>query len=213
MRAAEDASILDRAQRLAMQKPAGGLNMVTAGKPPFPTGHGSVTFTTRRGRPVSIRHIRPDDDALLVDLFHNLSPETRRLRFFSPLPDLPDKVVWREAKRLSDINPLQAAALVGTAYDGGREQAIGVARLVVDEADAHSAEIAIVVRDDYQSEGVGTVLLDLLTQVALVRGLKRLHALSLLENVAVRRLFERLGLPSSSTSSQGETTTVISLRE
>jgi acetyltransferase len=187
--------------------------MITETPAPFPFGHGSTTLTSRRGREITIRHIRPNDDALLVDLFHHLSEQTRRLRFFSPLPDLPDTIVWREAKRLADIDPVHAAALIATINNSDshsdREQAIGVARLAVDPHDESIAEPAIVLRDDYQGEGIGSVLFDILVQVAMVRGLKRLRALSLYENAAVNRLIHKLGLPVETHTSHGEMTSLI----
>lgn len=182
-------------------------------QPAFPFGHGSTTITSKRGRVITIRNIRPDDDRLLVDLFDHLSEQTRRFRFFSPLPDLPDTIIWREAKRLADIDPYQAAALIATINPDTNEQAVGVARLAVDPEDETTAEPAIVIRDDYQGEGIGSVLFDILVQVAMVRGLKRLRALSLYENDAVNHLFQKLGLPVETHTSRGEITTVITLSD
>jgi len=180
---------------------------------PFPLGHGSVTVTTRRERDVHIRHITAEDAALLIDLFGQLSPETRRLRFFAPKPDAPDEVLWPQAMRLSNINPLVEAALIGTVTEPTLERAVGVARLVRDADDATTAEVAIVLRDDYQREGLGTVLFDLLIQVAMVRGLKRLRVVSLAENAAVQRLVRKTGLPVTSRTLRGETTMIISLAD
>lgn len=179
----------------------------------FPLGCGSTTIVSKRGRRVRVRHIRADDDALLVDLFQHLSEQTRRLRFFSPLPDLPDTVVWREAKRLADIDPLQAAALIAIIEENGGEHAVGVARLAVDADDPTTAEPAIVIRDDYQNEGIGGVLFDLLVQVAMVRGLKRLRALTLAENGAVLRMVQKMGLPYRTDVRRGEATTIITLAD
>ncbi len=187
--------------------------MITETPHPFPFGYGRTTITSKRDREITIRHIRPDDDALLVDLFHHLSEQTRRLRFFSPLPALPDKIIWREAKRLADIDPVHAAALVATITENSNEQAVGVARLVIDPQDKSTAEPAIVLRDDYQGEGIGSVLFDILVQVAMVRGLKKLRALSLHENAAVNHLIHKLGLPVETHTSRGETTSVISLSD
>lgn len=187
--------------------------MTTETSVPFPLGHGTVAITTRRGRAVHIRHIVPEDAALLVDLFDRLSLETRRLRFFTPKPDVPDEVIWPEAMRLSNINPLVQAALIGTIQETANEHAVGVARLVREPDDPTTAEVAIVVRDDYQGEGLGTVLFDLLIQVAMVRGLKRLRAISLAENEAVHRLVRKTGLPVTSQTLRGETTMIISLRD
>lgn len=190
--------------------------MSTADSPPFPLGHGSVTITTRRGRAVHIRHIVADDATLLIDLFIRLSPETRRLRFFAPKPDVPHETLWPQAMKLSNIDPLVQAALIateppGAAASSAPEPALGVARLVRDADDATTAEVAIVVRDDYQGEGLGTVLFDLLIQVGMVRGLKRLRAVSLAENEAVHQLVRNTGLPFASQTLRGETTMIITL--
>jgi acetyltransferase len=182
-------------------------------EPPFPLGHGSVELHTKRGRVVRVRHILSEDAALLVDLYNNLSPETRRLRFMAALPEMPAEVLWPEALRLSRINPLVEAALLALARDGEQERAVGVARLIRDKLDPTTAEVAIVLRDDYQREGVGAQLFDLLLQVALVRGLARLCAVTLAGNLGMQRLVRKSGLPFTSTTSHGETSMLIMLRD
>jgi acetyltransferase len=177
----------------------------------FPLGRGSMTTMTKRDRYVQIRHMALDDTPLLVDLFHQMSPETRRLRFLSPLPDLPDDFVLREATHLATINPLTQAALIATVEEAGQEHAIGVARLAAANADMLAAEFAIVIRDDYQGEGLGTKLLDLIIQVAMVRGLKELYGLTLAENEGIQRLMRKVGLPVHTHVSHGEMTLTIEL--
>jgi RimJ/RimL family protein N-acetyltransferase len=180
---------------------------------PFAHGRSHLLATTRRGRQVCIRHVSAQDDDLLVELYRRLSPETRRLRFMAQHQAPPDEIVWREAHRLSDLNPHLAAALVATANEGdGREHALGVARLARDEQDPSTAELAIVIRDDAQREGLGTLMLDLIIQLAMVSGLARLRAVSLAENQAVQRLIARTGLPVTTTTSRGETTQLIELQ-
>src|SRR5262245_2279871 len=110
---------------------------MTGESQPFPLGHGSVTIATRRGRTVHIRHIAPTDAALLVSLFYQLTPATRRLRFFSPMIDIPEERIWSQAQRLSAIDPQVDAALIATIAEDGQAdegaepgEAVGVARLV-----------------------------------------------------------------------------------
>jgi RimJ/RimL family protein N-acetyltransferase len=186
---------------------------MTDDRSPFPLGHGSVTVVTKRGRTVHIRHIDQEDAALLVDLFHRLSPATRRLRFFSPMINIPEDQIWSMAQRLSAIDPLDEAALIATILEDVHERAVGVARLVRDGGDPTTAEVAIVLRDDYQGEGLGPRLFDLLLQIALVRGLKRLWAISLAENSAFHHLVHNSGLPFTSQTRSGETTTTITLSD
>ncbi|HWQ13629.1 MAG TPA: GNAT family N-acetyltransferase [Roseiflexaceae bacterium] len=179
---------------------------------PFAHGDGGVTVTTKRGRAVRIRHITAQDDDLLVELYRRLSNETRRLRFMSIHHDMPDEVLWREAHRLSDLNPHLAAALIGTVREAdGAEHAVGVARLARDADNPATAEMAIVIRDDFQRDGLGSAMLDLLIQVGLASGLTRIRAVSLAENVGIQRLIQRAGLPVSTTTSHGETTQIITL--
>jgi len=177
----------------------------------FVRGHGTVTVVTRKGRKVRIRHIQPTDAGLLVDLFHHLSPETRRFRFFTALPDLPEDILWREACRYADFDERGQAAFIALAHEGGKDHAIGVVRLVLDKNNPDTAELAIVLRDDYQREGLGTIMLDLLLQLALVRGIKRLRGISLADNEGVHRLIQKCGFPVTSHTSHGETTQIIHL--
>lgn len=180
---------------------------------PFPQGHGTVATTTRSGTPVFIRTLVADDDQLLFDLYKQLSPETRRLRFLSARPNLPDEEIWKLATRLSHIDAWTEAALIAVIQDADREHAVGVARLARDKADEHTAEFAIVIRDDIQQEGVGTLLFDLLLQVAMVRALTTLRGYSLAENYGLIRLVQKVGLPFTRRTSYGETMVEISLLE
>ena len=179
----------------------------------FVRGHGTVTVTTRKGRKVRVRHIRPTDAPLLIDMFHRLSPETRRFRFFTSIPDLPEDILWREVRRYTEFNERRQAALIAVVREDRQDRAVGVVRLVVEKADPDIAEVAIVLRDDYQREGLGTAMFDLLIQLALVRGIKRLRAVSLAENEGVQRLIQHAGFRVASQTSHGETTQIMYLEE
>lgn len=170
----------------------------------MPLGFGTTTITTRSGREVKIRHLRLNDAPLLADLLGSLSPESRYLRFFTPR-GIPDEMLLSEAIRMADIDPRMHAALIVIAEDEGKPYAVAEARLIRDEEEPAQAEVAILVRDDWQAEGIGTTLFDLLIQVGLVQGLHRVYAIALRENRGMRRLVQKLGLPYASRSDGGET--------
>lgn len=174
---------------------------------------GNVTLTTRCGRAVRVRRMVAEDAALLVDLFNQLSSESRRMRFLRSRNDVSDAAFWPEARRLAALEPPDGAALIGLITEADQERAVGVARLARDAADPTAAEIAIALRDDYQGEGLGTQLFQMLVQVAMAQGLKQLVALSLAENDAFRRLVRKSGLPYTSQTANGETMTTITLSE
>ena len=56
--------------------------------------------TLRDGAKVHIRPIRPEDDHVLVDLFHHLSPQSIYQRFFTAMPELTPGM----ARYLSHVN-------------------------------------------------------------------------------------------------------------
>lgn len=178
---------------------------------PFAHGRTSLRATTRSGRAVCLRHLEASDDALLVELYGRLSPETRRLRFMTVPHDVPAELLWREAHRLSDLDPCLAAAIVATIHEDGQERAVAVCRLARDADDSHTAEMAIVIRDDYQRDGLGGLMLDLVIQLAMVGGVSRIRAVSFAENEGLHRLVVRTGLPVHTSTSHGETTQVIDI--
>lgn len=178
--------------------------MFDEGQSAFPLGFGQTTITSRSGRRITIRHLTTADAPLLAELLGSLSPESRYMRFFTPR-GIPDERLWSEAIRLADIDPRMHVALLATVDEDGRVWAVGEARLIRDDDDHSQAEVAIMVRDEWQREGIGRALFDLLVQVALVQELHRLYAIALSENRGMRRLVQNLGLPYSSHSDSGET--------
>lgn len=178
---------------------------------PYPLGHGQVGVTTQSGQCVRIRHIVPRDATLLVDLNRRLSPRTKWLRFFSTA-GIPEERLWDEATRLSDLDPAISAALIGTIERDGAEEAVAVARMIREHALGDTAEVAIVVRDDFQREGIGRVIFDLLVQTALVQDIKQLYAITLPENLGMQRLARGVGLPVSVRIQEGEMRITIHLQ-
>ena len=52
------------------------------------------TFLTAAGDVVNLRLINKNDAALLVDFFHRLSPESKRLRFHLYTTKIPEEKIW-----------------------------------------------------------------------------------------------------------------------
>lgn len=75
---------------------------------------------------------------------------------------------------------------------GTKEVAIGLAQYLMSE-EGHAAEVAILVRDEYQDRGVATELLTYLTYLGKRNGLLRFTAEVLKENVKMLHLFEKMG--------------------
>jgi len=138
---------------------------------------------------------RVDFDRYFDEAFQELSPESRHLRFFTPVRELPAAV----KERLSDVDGVVNAAVL--AFDAARclpdhpeGKAIGVARWMASPAGTEPAgppELSVTVIDEYHGMGVGTRLMDSLLALARQRGLRRIYADVLRENVAMRALINR----------------------
>src|SRR6185436_15775016 len=139
----------------------------------------------------TIRVTTPEDEKTLADLFHRLSPQSRRQRFFSvgePSPNLlrsfcdsshPEKqLTLVVSRRTEDKESIVAAG----SYIGTSEK---------------SAEVSFVVDDRFQGKGLGTHLLERLALLASRFGFTRFWAVTQLENKAMLEVFRHSGFPTS----------------
>lgn len=168
-----------------------------------------VTLTGRSGRQVLVRRVAPEDAERLVELYYSLSAETQELRFFAS--NRPVAVIQKHVSGVVHADPRLNLVLVAFVSEGERQRAIGVARYACEAAEPAIAEFAIVVQDDYQADGLGRQLLNLLVEAARLRGVTHLRATWRSQNQAIQKMIVNSGLPFTSTTSQGETTTLLEL--
>lgn len=169
-------------------------------------------FQSQSGQSFMIRQVRRNDTPRLVDLLHRLSQRSHYLRFLTPKPQISDEVVWREAFRVTESDPLLELALVATLQEQEEEPVIAIAELVRPTKTAQVGEIAILVRDDYQREGIGSILTSRLVQLAALYGITTMQADILAENEGVRRMVNNLHLPYTLKTQYGQSHLQINLK-
>jgi L-amino acid N-acyltransferase YncA len=141
------------------------------------------------GTPVRIRPIRADDLAMHTAFVAGLSVKTGYARLLSPRMPQPD-----ELRRMTDIDYQRELALIATTVADGSEQQMGVARYVRGrEADAATAEFAIVVGDAWQHRGLAERLMRKLIAAAAQAGVGQLADFTLYDNFAMLSLARKLG--------------------
>jgi GNAT superfamily N-acetyltransferase len=140
----------------------------------------------RSGQIVHIRPILASDAASLVAFHASLSPEAVYLRFFNFHPVL----TAREVQRFTHVDYVARLALV--VLDDDRFVAVGRYDRV---AGTDEAEVAFVVKDDYQHQGIGTLLGDELARAARQQGIRTFAADTLAENTAMIEMFHGMGFP------------------
>lgn len=149
----------------------------------------------RDGGGARVRPIMPGDDGLILDFFERLGPESRYYRFFRIKKTLEPK----EVEFFTHVDYRDRMALIAL-LDG---RMIGVARYDRDPGQPGVAEVAFAVADDHQGRGLGTQLLQLLTNHARGADITGFKAFVLPENRQMMRLFRNSGFELTRTIDQG----------
>jgi acetyl coenzyme A synthetase (ADP forming)-like protein len=149
----------------------------------------------RDGGGARVRPIKPDDGPLLVEFFEHLGPESRYFRFFRIKETLEPK----EVDFFTHVDYSDRMALVAL-LDG---KMIGLASYDREPGKDGTAEVAFAVVDEHQGRGIGTQLLQLLTNHARAQGIEQFEAFVLPENRQMMRLFRNSGYELTRTIDEG----------
>jgi acetyltransferase len=144
---------------------------------------------TPSGREYTLRPIRPEDAPMLQAMMEKVTPEDSRLRFFSPLRELPPMM----AARLCQIDYDREMALVALepcAQDG--QAVAGVVRITADP-DNDRAEYAVLVRSDLKGIGLGWKLMKRILAIAKARGIGEVYGHVLRDNATMISMARELG--------------------
>ena len=138
------------------------------------------------GAVLQLRVVEPGDQDALMDLFARVSTRTSYQRFLAVSPVAASEYV---------------ASLMGRGEDAdvdavlARSCGVVVAVASIHRVSASAAEVALLIDDEHQGEGLGTLLLEDLVARARARGIRELVALTLRSNVQMLEVFRDLGLP------------------
>ncbi len=153
-----------------------------------------------------------DRDAIRA-FFHELSPESRRRRFFTPA--MPTEALIARLADSSDpsialtllvqrFQPAAAAAGAPAAPDvprGENVRPVAIASYFAERG--RVAEVAFAVADDFQGKGLATMLLERLAVLASQYGFEKFQASTLAENVPMLEVFRDSGFEIRSKTSAG----------
>jgi acetyltransferase len=155
--------------------------------PSYP-GHLSRTWISSTGERLLVRPIRHDDGELEEAFVRGLSLESRYQRMLSGGTKVTPE--WIDSMTHVDYRRHMAYAVL-TEIDGA-QQFVGVGRYVVDALES-SADIALVLSDAWQGQGLGRRLLETLLEHATNAGIRQATGIVLATNVAMLRLARSMG--------------------
>lgn len=160
--------------------------------------------TSRDGRDVVIRLARPQDSAGVEAMHARCSPESRYFRYFAPMS------AWREDNLRRISGGHRGATLVAT---DDSDEVIALGNVFPAEPGVTEvAEIAIIVEDAWQRQGLGLLLLHRLVEVARRQGVVDLVAYVLSGNRSMIGLLEATGLTWTSTPAPQLGSSVLEMR-
>ena len=149
----------------------------------------SASETTRAGRRVEIRSLRPEDRPALSDVVNRSSSGSLYRRFFT----VRRKFSERQIDFFVNVDFENHVALVSVVEENGQPAIIGGGRYVV--VQPGKAELAFFVIDEYQGQGIGAMLMRHLIAIARQSELQELVADVLSNNRPMLALFAKCGCP------------------
>ena len=107
------------------------------------------------GHKIVVRPIRPEDEPAHLEFIAKTTPEDRFMRFF----EYRKSFSHRDMAKFTHIDyDWEMAFIASREFETGRFETLGVARGISD-ADNLTAEFSVLVRSDFQTEGLGGILM------------------------------------------------------
>jgi GNAT superfamily N-acetyltransferase len=144
--------------------------------------------TLKDGTQIYFRPVKPTDEPALSEMLYSLSGASVRTRFFTHTLSFPHKAV----QELANVDYVNNLAIVGAVPGPSEEEIVALAQYFLDPK-TQAAEVAFVVQDEWQRKGMGSFLLDYLTQIARQKGVKKFFAKVLPTNKPMLQVFQNSG--------------------
>ncbi|MBN2302289.1 MAG: GNAT family N-acetyltransferase [Lentisphaerae bacterium] len=154
---------------------------IVVGSPSFRTSH-----VLDDGTQLNIRPMHPTDEPRLKELFYALSQQTIYYRFMSRAKHIPRKQI----QDFVFIDHRKDIAIVATIPEAYGDEIVAIGRYYLNEK-TNFAEVAFVVRDEWQKQGIGTFLLKHLAVIAKRNGIGGFTAEVLIENKAMQAVLNK----------------------
>jgi RimJ/RimL family protein N-acetyltransferase len=142
--------------------------------------------TLRNGKVIEFRPLLPSDEFAYRNFFYSLKEETIYLRFFYKM-----KLFSHEhaQQQWASVDYRKNMSIIGLVQRGGFQEIVAIGSYA-DEGTGR-AEVAFVVREDFQGMGVTSHMLPLLESIAKENGFHGFVATVLKENKSMLRVFKK----------------------
>ncbi|MCU0559037.1 MAG: GNAT family N-acetyltransferase [Desulfobacterales bacterium] len=164
------------------------------------------SFSLKNGKTLELRPLLPSDEFAYRNFFYSLQEKTIYMRFFYKMRTFTHEVAQKQWASLDYRNNI---SIVGLVQKGGHKEILAIGSYAKESEDR--AEVAFVVREDYQGQGIGSYLLELLETIAAQNGYKGFCATVLRENASMLRVFKNR-YPNAKVTFSGGSEVLVDMR-
>ncbi|HSH68419.1 MAG TPA: GNAT family N-acetyltransferase, partial [Deferrisomatales bacterium] len=144
------------------------------------------TLSLRNGKTLEFRALLPSDEFAYRNFFYSLQEQTVYSRFFRRIKLFTHQVAQQQ---WADLDYHKNISIVGLAREGRYQEIVAVGTYAA--AEEGRAEVAFVVREDFQNLGLATYLLGRLQDIARQNGFKGFVAVVLGSNASMLHVFRK----------------------
>ena len=155
------------------------------------------TLKLKDGKVVEFRPLLPSDEFAYRNFFYSLQEKTIYMRYFYKMRTFSHEVVQ---KQWSSVDYHKNMSIIGLVQKGGHKEIMAIGSYAQDSDDR--AEVAFVVREDFQKKGIASYLLEILEKIAKENHYSGFGATVLRENSSMIHVFKN-SFPNAKISSSG----------
>jgi len=155
------------------------------------------TLKLKNRKILEFRPLLPSDEFAYRNFFYSLQEKTIYMRYFYKMRTFSHEVVQ---KQWSSVDYHKNMSILGLVQKGGHKEIMAIGSYAKDSDDR--AEVAFVVREDFQSQGVASFLLEILEKIAKENHYNGFCATVLRENSSMIHVFKKR-FPKAKISSSG----------
>jgi GNAT superfamily N-acetyltransferase len=144
------------------------------------------TLELKNGKHLHFRPLLPSDEFAYRNFFYSLQEETIYYRFFYQMKLFSHEIIQ---KQWANVDYRKNMTMIGLVQKGGHQEIVAIGTYA-QESDSN-AEVAFVVREDFQGMGVASYLLEILEKIAKENDYEQFEATVLKENQAMLNVFRK----------------------
>ncbi len=155
------------------------------------------TLELKDGKVVEFRPLLPSDEFSYRNFFYSLQEKTIYMRYFYKMRTFSHEVVQ---KQWYSVDYHKNMSIIGLVQRGGHKEIMAIGSYAQDSDDR--AEVAFVVREDFQKKGIASYLIEILEKIAKENHYSGFCATVLRENSSMIHVFKNR-FPKARISSSG----------